>query len=44
MHSRVDHLASIFGARLRRDVALAKYTSARIGGPADALLVADSAR
>jgi UDP-N-acetylmuramate dehydrogenase len=38
-----DRLAPIFGTRLLRDVALAKYTSARIGGPADALMIAESA-
>jgi UDP-N-acetylmuramate dehydrogenase len=37
-----DRLAERFGTRLMRDVALAKYTSARIGGPADFLLVAES--
>jgi UDP-N-acetylmuramate dehydrogenase len=36
-------LAERFGPRLVRDVALAKYTSARIGGPADFLLIAESA-
>ena len=31
----VEH---IFGDRLKRDVSLARYTAARLGGPADALL------
>ncbi len=33
-----------FGARLQRGVPLAPYTSARLGGPADALLVVRSAQ
>ncbi len=41
--SMADRLAPILGTRLLRDVVLAKYTSARIGGPADALLIAVSA-
>ncbi len=39
----IDRLVPIFGSRLMQGVALAKYTSARIGGPADALLIAESA-
>jgi UDP-N-acetylmuramate dehydrogenase len=37
-----DHIQSHFGNRLNRDVALARYTAARIGGPADGLLVVNS--
>lgn len=36
-------LRSVFGDRIQEDVHLAKYTSARLGGPADVLLNADSA-
>ena len=36
-------LQSVFGDRLRLNEALARYTAARIGGPADALLQVDSA-
>ncbi len=36
-------LEAVFGARLKTGVLLARYTSARIGGPADALLQVDSA-
>ncbi len=39
----LDELRRRFGERLQLDVPLAKYTSARIGGPADVLLTADSA-
>lgn len=39
----LSQLRERFGARLQENQPLAKYTSARIGGPADALLVADSA-
>jgi UDP-N-acetylmuramate dehydrogenase len=38
-----DRLAPIFGQRMMRNAALAKYTSARIGGPADVLIIAESA-
>ncbi|NPA92340.1 MAG: UDP-N-acetylmuramate dehydrogenase [Chloroflexi bacterium] len=37
-------LESIFGARVQRDVPLAPYTSARVGGPADVLITVHSAR
>ncbi len=41
---RVDadysRLQEVFGDRLRRQVSLARYTAARLGGPADALLIA----
>lgn len=36
-------LRSIFGERLKTEVPLARYTSARVGGPADAFLPVDSA-
>jgi UDP-N-acetylmuramate dehydrogenase len=37
-----ERLREIFGDRLQTDQPLARYTSARIGGPADYLLAADS--
>ena len=42
-NSQLEELRQIFGPRLREQESLAKYTSARIGGPADTLLVAQSA-
>ena len=39
----LTHLQSAFGERLQTNVPLARYTSARVGGPADALLVANTA-
>lgn len=39
----LEDLRTKFGSRLQLDVPLAKYTSARIGGPADALITAESA-
>jgi len=36
-------LRSLFGSRLQENVTLANYTTARVGGPADALLVVNSA-
>jgi UDP-N-acetylmuramate dehydrogenase len=39
----VDRLAMVFGPAARRNVALAPYTSARIGGPADLLIAVKSA-
>lgn len=39
----VNLLRRIFGDRLHEGVELAKYSSVRIGGPADVLLVAESA-
>lgn len=36
-------LRAVFGDRLQENVSLARYTSARIGGPADALVIANSA-
>src|SRR5512142_1988700 len=41
--SIVDELTARFGGQVRRGVALAPYTSARIGGPADALVTVNSA-
>ena len=38
----LDPLRSVFGARLQTDIPLARYTAVRVGGPADALLVAES--
>jgi UDP-N-acetylmuramate dehydrogenase len=34
----IDKLSSLFGERLQRDILLERYTSARIGGPADYLV------
>jgi UDP-N-acetylmuramate dehydrogenase len=42
LNSQWETLQAAFGSRLQRDVPLAPYTAARIGGPADALLTADS--
>ncbi|MGA9531897.1 MAG: hypothetical protein WBR18_04205, partial [Anaerolineales bacterium] len=39
----VRNLDAAFGDRLQREAPLARYTSARIGGPADYLLVVRSA-
>ncbi len=39
----VDALAANFGEQVRREAALAPYTSARIGGPADVLVTVNSA-
>jgi UDP-N-acetylmuramate dehydrogenase len=39
----LDALRTAFGDRLQENVLLAPYTSARIGGPADALLTVESA-
>jgi UDP-N-acetylmuramate dehydrogenase len=41
--SSVDELIAKFGGQVRRNVPLAPYTSARIGGPADVLVSANSA-
>jgi UDP-N-acetylmuramate dehydrogenase len=43
MMSLVADLRAAFGERLQENVSLAAYTSARIGGPADALIVVKSA-
>jgi len=40
--SQWEALHTIFGARLKKDVTLAPYTAARLGGPADGLIVANS--
>ena len=39
----MDRLESVFGKQIRRNASLARYTSARVGGPADALLEVRSA-
>src|SRR5512142_2852961 len=39
----IEELTAKFGERVRREVALAPYTSARIGGPADVLVTVHSA-
>jgi UDP-N-acetylmuramate dehydrogenase len=41
--SLVADLRAVFGERLQENVSLASYTSARIGGPADALITVKSA-
>jgi UDP-N-acetylmuramate dehydrogenase len=38
----LEQLRGLFGKRLQENVSLARYTSARIGGPADVLIVANS--
>jgi len=42
LSSQWDTLYKEFGDRLQRNVPLARFTAARIGGPADALLIANS--
>ncbi len=42
MSDRYQPLAERFGAAMKRDEPLARYTVARLGGPADALVVANS--
>lgn len=37
-----NQLSAVFGERLQTDVPLARFTSTRVGGPADALLRVDS--
>jgi UDP-N-acetylmuramate dehydrogenase len=39
----IKDLRAAFGERLQEDVSLANYTTAHLGGPADALLIATSA-
>ena len=39
----LPRLRQAFGERLQQDVPLARYTTAHVGGPADALLVANTA-
>ncbi len=38
----VAALRDIFGARLQKDISLARYTAARVGGPAEGLLVVET--
>lgn len=38
----LDRLRAVFGARLQANVPLARYTAARLGGPAEAFLLAES--
>jgi UDP-N-acetylmuramate dehydrogenase len=38
-----EHLINTFGERFQENVSLARYTAARVGGPAEVLLVVDSA-
>ena len=40
----MDALQHVFGARVKTGVPLAKYTSARIGGPADVFLIVNSSQ
>jgi len=42
--SHTEEMREAFGDRLEESVNLAPYTSARIGGPADYLLTATSAK
>ncbi len=42
MNTDIDALTARFGSRMKRDVPLARYTTVRIGGPSDHLLVARS--
>ena len=37
-------LSDVFGARLQEDVLLARYTTARVGGPAQALVAVENSR
>ena len=39
----LENLSSVFGENLQTDVSLARYTAARVGGPADVLLLVKSA-
>ena len=43
MTKNLTSLRAVFGDRLQENISLAPYTSARIGGPADAFLIAKSA-
>lgn len=40
----LKELRAAFGARLQENVRMANYTTARVGGPADALIIAQSAQ
>lgn len=42
INSSIERLSSVFGDKLQTDVSLARYTAARVGGPADALVVVES--
>jgi len=42
--SQVDQLRAFFGERLKRDVNLGRFTSSRLGGPADYLISSRDAR
>ena len=42
--SQVDQLQAFFGERLKRDVNLGRFTSSRLGGPADNLISSRDAR
>lgn len=42
--AEISKLQQKFGERLQAEVALARYTSARVGGPAELLLMANSAK
>lgn len=41
--TEIEHLQNVFGGRVQQDVSLARYTAARLGGPAEVLLEARSA-
>ena len=41
--NKLGKLREIFGHRLQENVMLKNYTTMRVGGPADALLIANSA-
>lgn len=41
--SNLDQLRAAFGSRLQENVVMANYTTARVGGPADGLLIVHSA-
>jgi len=38
----VERLRAVLGDRLQTDVPLARYTAARVGGPADGLVVVET--
>jgi len=42
MNQKMQTLQMAFGSRLRNDVPLARYTSARVGGAAEALIIVES--
>jgi UDP-N-acetylmuramate dehydrogenase len=43
-HLPIDTLQTLFGDRLQRDVRMARFSSARVGGPVDFLVVSHSAQ